>query len=623
MIFRLQMLMLCALVQSDVYLHNPRGSNNRLDENGRERNNPNRLFNSQNNNRGGYNVGNLYYLEGSQLQIEWTNQHSCGESNANCDIIIQYMCSNTLRDGTTTDTIPSYENGCAIKDCDTNLKYGMHEDYKYYFWGCTKTLRNRGLFVADQNLGGDTSQYTRQNSGGTRYGYECPEERDYYPYWRPTPWKDIAVMTNDVRRCRFYQQESENVKSRFYCDAPGYIGDSDVSVNLPITKEACEKFDWPQGSGKFAKWKEIKKRLPRPDCIQSPKSRDNHNGNGLGGFGNTYNWTIPNDINENCVLRLRYNISTGDLSKFASTSSASIGALVGLSDTEATNRGYVFKNNPVIQPLKTGNPTLDGKLQLRLAINTAQYGRTFQDRSHKFAIRPRPAELKRTNIYNLNVRGKRGNIVQVYPAVEYDFVPSRLTLSASDAIHIQWTGSNTNPLNNAGQGTAGTDRSNIILLKDKNFPNRKQQRQDNKQRDRHRKQKQQQLPVIGHYGNNYPMLLNTSKSFLGFDLNDVKQLAFSNPNGVSSDPLLNDASVYFDLGARSLKNAAGTYYYMCTRNNNFSNRSQKGKIVVLPQNDGRVLPPTKGGVSSNIKGGNNRPQSRGRFNRNKHKTNKF
>ena len=25
---------------------------------------------------------------------------------------------------------------------------------------------------------------------------------------------------------------------------------------------------------------------------------------------------------------------------------------------------------------------------------------------------------------------------------------------------------------------------------------------------------------------------------------------------------------------------AGTYYYMCTRNNNFSNRSQKGKIIV-------------------------------------------
>ena len=30
-----------------------------------------RLFDSQNNNRGGYNVGKLYYYEGSVLSIEW------------------------------------------------------------------------------------------------------------------------------------------------------------------------------------------------------------------------------------------------------------------------------------------------------------------------------------------------------------------------------------------------------------------------------------------------------------------------------------------------------------------------------------------------------------------------
>jgi hypothetical protein len=56
---------------ADIYMHNPRGSNNRLDENGRERNNDQRLFDSQNNDRGGYNIGNLYYMSGSSLLIEW------------------------------------------------------------------------------------------------------------------------------------------------------------------------------------------------------------------------------------------------------------------------------------------------------------------------------------------------------------------------------------------------------------------------------------------------------------------------------------------------------------------------------------------------------------------------
>ena len=74
--------------------------------------------------------------------------------------------------------------------------------------------------------------------------------------------------------------------------------------------------------------------------------------------------------------------------------------------------------------------------------------------THVFRIKPWPSSIVQfglSAIHNFNVRGRRGNIVDVYPAVEYDFVGSGLEgskygeIAQYDHLHIQWCGSDANP----------------------------------------------------------------------------------------------------------------------------------------------------------------------------------
>ena len=823
------------------------------------------MFDSQNNNRGGSNVGSLYYYENEKVPLEWTNQHGCGNSANDCQLVIQYMCDERLRDGVTTRTIPQTPAQCLNNDCNTDVRYGMHESYDYYM-NCRYRYRNRGLFNADRNLNGNTARFTRQNNNGNRRGYECPEERDNYPYWHPTPWVDMAVYTNDASRCAAYRANSENVIGRHFCAMPdswyhhmirqggngnnGFIpntmetcaalnnpgsamityleqqaadnqaaqaalvsaelrrcndqmeeimelcdigtnGSSSVAdgscdrytsiFNVPTTTaisdrqwllaadllgecpvcptesatpsqhpysdcalcgpatctaaqfsepvngtcpmgfiqdnssmwcvapecgdgiyttrtqaqllatDTCrstlmtEKYLVRESNGiklcsareiassdclvrsSFSEWK---LSLPHsatipsavaPYCQQSQWSRPNHLGNGIGGHTNGHNLTMPSHYHPRCALRIRYNITTKDYGMLnphdsgmvnASMNKANgnnpakvnVGANYGVapiaSDMPYRNaRGYLWKNNPkvsifdfdktvmfcmnsnLIQAIRGeddltmcsaggegwrqcatergtcpcdgfvryghtqgntlrftdpmaisgsvsctndvfGDPypgrqkicqcstdaaatavltapiramsafcpathpmpqyaadgaivTTDGAalnagtncilctnaggttkagrgcatfntndlqrqggndngddnspdndFRLQLAINTNQFGRTFQDRSHSYSVRPQPDEMKSDckRIYALNVRGKRGNVVQTFPGTEYDFVPNILEVSRGDCVHFQWTGSNTNPNNNDGQGKQGTDRHNVALL---------------------------------------------------------------------------------------------------------------------------------------------------------------
>jgi len=214
-----------------------------------------------------------------------------------------------------------------------------------------------------------------------------------------------------------------------------------------------------------------------------------------------------------------------------------------------------------------------------------------------FYVVKRPTRISQSaTVWNLNVRGKRGNIVQTYPAVEYDFVPNRLHIDEGDWIHLQWTGSNTHNNGNpggdgqtgdAGQGTGGTDRSNLVELDDisQNWP----------------------VPLDIDTAANPYMSENIFAATLGsagtaecyyldgtvigsgnterwIDCATTVATSGLYRNHITDqytnfNPTLDNAYASL-IGGVSFQPGEGTYNYMCTRNNNFSNRSQKGTLIV-------------------------------------------
>jgi hypothetical protein len=497
----------------------------------------------------------MSFYEGTKLSIQWSATNGCGNPKLLCSIVIQYMCGTTdanllerVRDGTDYGRVSDDENGgnspFAIDGFLGVPEFGMHESLQFYK-DCKTRHRNGGLWLADRAIYNSMTG-TRQNQVGNRHGLECPEERDYYPFWHPTPWRDVAVLTDDPSLCTDYTTLTENVLGRWHC------------VNLTASPIAgCEANNAVDCQSPCTWRQEAAHGIPPPECRATEFSEPNS------GAIHTYMWTLPTVAQESCissdncacVLRLRYNIS-----QLASGQNAQLAA-----------NGLDYTKDDPLSPVTT-DPFVSIGLppsSLRLTLDTSATGRTFQDRSHVFKIRPRGL-LAGVAVHNLNVRGRRGTRNQVFPALQYDFVPSALHVRVGDHIHFQWTGSDWNPPGFFGAGAPWSDRSNIVQ-----FPSASSE-----------------VPASDAWlATNDRLFPDLATRRLMANLNQTLCPTYGalmannnfNVRAYEMDPenclLLNKASPYFDGGVVPM-NTPGTFYYGSTRSSGFGVGSQKGVIVV-------------------------------------------
>jgi plastocyanin len=273
-------------------------------------------------------------------------------------------------------------------------------------------------------------------------------------------------------------------------------------------------------------------------------------------------------------MRVRYNLSTDDYDPWNTNSTSN----------QNTGAG-------ILSPVNNNPTVMIGALAqgLLLAINTNQFGRTFQDRSHTFYIAQRPTAFPAGKITTVGVRGKRGNIVEVYPSVEYNYVPDNLAVTSSDLIHFTWTGSNThnngNPAGDgqagdAGQGTDGTDRHNVVqyLRPGDNFPIAYDLATPASNMFTNTKCFNG-ITGTAISGPDCSVWLATSGYYTSMTAATAGTTNAPGANGAAFDSLLNNASPSL-IGGMVIQPAVGTWYYGNTRNNNFSNRSQKGVLYV-------------------------------------------
>lgn len=224
-----------------------------------------------------------------------------------------------------------------------------------------------------------------------------------------SPWRDIAVLTDDVALCPYYQRESQNVRDKGMCcnrsifEQEGRceqqqfyvrrINNQDVIVPGANTERSCIADSEVAGiwseRGRWNTW--------APLCERSPFSRDNHLGNSVPLAAEDsltavseapyFTWEIPHDVisslnrdEATCVLRLRYNISTTDFERSSFDPWGELGK--PMLDSTLNGADAPVQNDPTSDfiGLNARQDSINGQTvgtdyPLRLNINTNQYGR--------------------------------------------------------------------------------------------------------------------------------------------------------------------------------------------------------------------------------------------------------
>jgi len=154
--------------------------------------------------------------------------------------------------------------------------------------------------------------------------------RPLYRYWHPTPWRDIAVMTDDTGHCSYYSWNSQNVRDYGKCCNKNHLAGTGECIQMtssaglgPNSFAACQN-DRQSGTWiETGNW-----GVDPPRCMVAPYSRDNQLADVAAPYGVApslelhppkFSWKIPGDVfkrldqdEATCVLRMRYNISSAD-----------------------------------------------------------------------------------------------------------------------------------------------------------------------------------------------------------------------------------------------------------------------------------------------------------------------